>query len=379
MDANQIKTIAITAAVASAATAAVSAGIAMAAEAVFREDSSPPSSSPAVVVVQQAPVNRSAMGSVSVPFELDETATIELKMALHALASRASDPLLNPIDPATERSWTRMALSGPFAGAWDGPSSDELVTALSRYAKSSGISGPYVQLQAGGNGRYGINGGPQPTPAGLEVIAGAVETILGGAPRMSKYLAWRGGVFAPPSSVSGPGLSSIVIPNPRPGKVWQPDGYTTVWPDGDPEWVAIVGQLDDSLVSCWEQQLTLTSETARRIGLDQCILSTRASRDQAVRKANEGVPSPICPEFHEWDATALICQRLPGVIDLPEVVPTDEMCIQAYMDEGKSEREARELCHLSAKPFLSSTSRLLAVGAAVGISAWFINRRYGVI
>lgn len=322
-------------------------------------------------------LSRSAFGEAGeTPFDLNDLdSIIELKLALRALAMHLADPLKNPADPIIEERWKKIDTTSSYRGGWEGPSADEFVTAISRHAPSSGISGPYAQLNAGGFGKYGIVGGPFPTAAGLEVIAGAVQTLLGGQPRMSKYLAWRDGVFDPPSTVSGPPTNAVVIGSKKRTPIWQKDGYTQVWVDGDPQWVDIVAQLDDSLVSCWQQSQTMLNETTRDLALRDCILSVRASRDLAVRKANKGVPPPECPQDHVYDADAGECKKMSGVIDLPEVTPTDEMCIQAYRDMGKSKREARELCHVPSPPVLSTVGGALAIGAVVGVGFWFLQKR----
>jgi hypothetical protein len=144
------------------------------------------------------------------PYVLDSAAIGELKLALYALAAFEADPSVRPDDPATEQSWKRMDLSPQQIGAWDPDSAHEFALAVSRY-KGYGVvvPGPWTRLLPG------PQAGPQPTATGLELIAGAVNKLLGGVNRMTKYEAWRGGSMPPDlgagSLASGPSSPDIAI------------------------------------------------------------------------------------------------------------------------------------------------------------------------
>lgn len=339
------------------------------------------------------------------PFDLNDPEVMaELKRALVALAQYEVDPFRNA-DPATEMVWKQIVLEGPYADAWDGASADEYITAISRYASEPyfKIVGPYFQLGGSRFGRYGIVGGPQPTAAGLEVIAGAVNEKLGGTPKMERYLAWRGGMFAPPSQTSGPPATAVVIPSHKHGPFWQVNGYTPIYPEGDPTWVAAGAEIDDSLVNCWQQLADLpwnAPEATRALLLEDCIATERASHDQAARQANKTAPTPTCPPGQIWDSSASRC-RDGGVIDLPEdTVVLDvpgcvaasmeedhlsreqaekecmEGCVQFFMDKrGRSRAEAEKLC---GKKGLSTAAAAttVAVGAVLGVAAYLIHKRH---
>lgn len=319
-----------------------------------------------------------ALGDTSQPFDLrSPAAVLELKHALVALAQHGSDPL-KVSDPIQEDRWKRIQLTGPGAAGWEGPAADELVAAISRHAKASGIAPPYIQLGGSSFGKYGIVGGPQPTAHGLEVIAGAVQTLLGGAPQMTQYLAWRDGTFKPPSSVSKPPENAQVNLVEWSHPYWDQESYTPAWPEGDPIYVKAAEQLDDALVACWQQlaEMTDATEEQRRLAIDECILPVRAQRHEAVLLANKGAPAPSCPTGQRWDKALAQCVVNTGIVDLPPVGA--EECVQAYMElEGKSEAEAREICMApkrSGAGVLSSAGGAVAVGALAGAAIWYMMR-----
>lgn len=312
------------------------------------------------------------------PFDLNEPGVVlEIKKALVALAQADADPLRNPDDPIQETVWQEIVMTGPHAEAWEGAAADELVTAMSRYAPTSGIVGPYVQLGGSQFGKYGIVGGAQPTAAGLEVLAGAVQQRLGGQPVMGSYLKWRGGAFSPPSTVSGPPSTAQVIPVGRHGAFWDPTGYTPMW-EGAPEALqANVTQLDESLISCIQQQGSLQNEGQRLLGINDCLRPVRATRHQAVLLTNAGAPPPQCPTGHTYDAGQGRCVEDTGYVTLPP--PSMADCVRAYMEvEGKSRSEAEAIC---AGPGASSATRwarmggAIVVGGALGLGLYYLTSK----
>lgn len=142
-----------------------------------------------------------SLGDTSEPYDLNEPAAVlELKEALYALGERAADRHRTS-DPAIERRWQDIVLGEP---SWDGATADEFALAIGRY-RGLGWQVPYP---------YAVStpGGPQPTATGLELIAGAVNELLGGTPPMLSYERWRAGSFAPPSRISGPDPNDPIIP-----------------------------------------------------------------------------------------------------------------------------------------------------------------------
>lgn len=339
------------------------------------------------------------------PFDLNDAEVIaEIKAALIALARYETDPFRSGADPATEQVWKQIVTEGPLASAWDGPTSDEFVAAISRYATEPvfAIAGPFFQLGGSSFGRYGIVGGPQPTAAGLEVLAGAVNEKLGGEPAMKKYLAWRGGVFAPPSQTSGPPATAVVIPNRRHGVAWRLDGYTPVYPEGDPTWVGHANTIDQHLVECWQQLAALPAtapEATRTLLLQDCILQQRSAHDAAAREANKSAPTPSCPAGQIYDRYDGRC-REPGTLETPEValiadvegcvevsVTEDGMeraaaekacmegCIRYFTDQqGRSKLDAETLCGQKRSPIMAMAGAI-AIGAALGLGAYFWQRQ----
>jgi hypothetical protein len=326
--------------------------------------------------IELGAMGQDVQGDTSKPFDLNAPGVVvEIKKALVALAQADADPLRNPDDPIQETVWQHIVLQGPHADAWEGAAADELVTAMSRYAPTTGLQGPFVQLGGSKFGKYGIVGGAQPTAQGLEVLAGAVQQRLGGQPAMTKYLAWRGGAFAPPSTVSGPPANAQVIPSGRHGAFWDPSGYTPLW-DGAPDNLKqAVTQLDESLIACIQQQADLKTEGQRLIGINDCLLPTRASRHQAVLLANEGAPPPECPAGHSYDAAQGRCVEDTGIVDLPP--PSMADCVKAYMEiEGKSRAEAEAICM---GPGASGDTRwarmggAALVGGAIGLGLYYLT------
>lgn len=308
---------------------------------------------------------------------------LELKTALYELAKRDSDPFRNPDDPILETRWKDMILDGRYGSSWDGASADEFVMAISRYAPGSGLTGPYMQI-AGSRFGKGILGGPQPTAKGLEVIAGAVHQRLGGLPPMTSYLKWRGDTaFAPPSDWSGPGDDAVVLPINRMGPVWDPAGYTPVADDGVPDWVGYAAQIDESLISCWQQLAGLTvTEDQRRLALQDCVLTMRQAHHQAALRANANQPDPECPQGLVYDRSKGEC-GLPGTVTLPEVdIVTSKaevraQCIEDYMTEGMTRSEAEKICPHGESRWssVSGVAMPVAVGAAAALGLWYFTKK----
>lgn len=141
-----------------------------------------------------------SLGDMASPYDMRETgAVLEIKHALHALGQLAADKF-RTADPAIETRWREIVLGEP---SWDAATADEFAIAVGRY-RGAGlqVAGPYAVNTAGG---------PQPTATGLELLAGAVNELLGGSPRMLNYERWRGGAFAPPSMLSGPSAETPII------------------------------------------------------------------------------------------------------------------------------------------------------------------------
>lgn len=140
------------------------------------------------------------VGQMQGPYDFSEpVAILEMKAALKALGELAADKFRTS-DPAIETRWRDIIAGEP---SWDAAAADEFAIAIGRY-RGLGVQVP---------GPYAVDtpGGPQPTATGLELIAGAVNDLLGGSPRMLNYESWRGGSFAPPSIVSGPAADTPVI------------------------------------------------------------------------------------------------------------------------------------------------------------------------
>jgi hypothetical protein len=320
-------------------------------------------------------MGQEVQAGTSQPYDLNAPgAVLELKRALVALAQAGADPLKSPADPIQETVWKEIILTGPHAESWEGAAADELVTAISRYAPGSEIAGPYIQLGGSNFGKYGIVGGAQPTAAGLEVIAGAVEVKLSGQPAMQQYLKWRGGTFAPPSTVSGPPANAQVLPVHRHGPFWDPGGYTPAWEGAPEDMKAAIAKLDDSLVACIQQQEQLQTEGQRVVGIQDCLRAVRATRHQAVLLANQGAPPPECPVEHHYDAAEGRCVKDTGIVHLPP--PTVADCVEAYMTvEGKTREEAEAICGAPAggSTRWARVGGAVALGALVGLGLYYVT------
>lgn len=252
------------------------------------------------------------MGGDKSPFDLNAPGVVlEIKQALIALAVRGSDPVNNS-DPIQEDAWKNIVTTGDYANGWDGPTADEFVCMLSRYRGM--IDGPYLQSSA--PAPVGIVGGPQPMARGLEVLAGAVEEVLGGMPTMTKYLAWRDGYFDPPSSVSAPDPTDPVKFCTFQGEPWNTLGYTPIWGSA-PEYIKQYGiGADNQLFDAWKRLLEAGDETQRDRIYNEIKLA-RIIHDKYALEGNKGAPIPECGNSWQWNATTGACEKKPVVITLP--------------------------------------------------------------
>ncbi len=212
------------------------------------------------------------------PYDLNVPgAVLEIKKALSALAVSGSDPNLNPDDPIKETIWQRLTQDD----SWDSAVADEFVMAISRYKNLYGDN----QVQQGGSPPTNMVGGLQPTASGLECLAGAVTQKLGGYPQMTLYLKWRGGMFDPPSSLSGPASNAQVIPSVNRGAMASSLDYVPLSTNVLPEEKALVAVLDQQLDACWKMILNAENETERLTG-QQCIEGVRLIRNTSVNTLN---------------------------------------------------------------------------------------------
>lgn len=142
------------------------------------------------------------LGDTSIPYDLNQPGVVrELKLALRKLGELSADSHRTS-DPAIETRWQDIVVDEEVP-SWDAATADEFAIAVGRYRGWGWqVPEPYARSTPGG---------PQPTASGLELIAGAVNELLGGHPRMVIYEQWREGTFEPPSVISGPPANAAVI------------------------------------------------------------------------------------------------------------------------------------------------------------------------
>lgn len=261
-------------------------------------------------------------------YDLNEPGRVaEVKRVLIALAKKASDPL-QTADPAQADFWKFIDQTSEFADAWDGPTADAFVTAVSRYRDTGllpalmGEPDSYAQLPQfptrNPSGELSTSmtwvGGPQPTVAGLELLAQAAKTHLGGSAQLNEYLKWRGGELdcVGPGAVLGctPPESSVGAALQQ-GRPWQPRGLTPTWTSGpaaeaDPSLVTQLDTVDSQLQQDWASMQLASNETLRAFHAGS-ILSGRFVRNELGKKLNKGLPPPECGQGLVWDKSKSLC------------------------------------------------------------------------
>lgn len=281
-----------------------------------------------------------SLGVVRQPYDLNEpAAAIQLKTALVALGTYWSDRLAKP-DPAKETRWTKIDVSTPY---WEPEAADELAFAIGRLRGLGWqVPPPYAVETAVG---------PQPTATGLELIAGAVNDLLGGVPKMTHYESWRGGWVAPPSLISGPSATDPVAPNYTYGPGFKLPPYEV---EGG---VASGLQLvREALTKAWVDAMTPDKDESYRLDVEARIIDMRAQRNQLVEIAIAGTTpreGNTVVEHVEPEA----CSKSGGIWD-----PADLTCT-VKAKEPVAER--------SYAPWI-----LLGLGAAgVGYALWKSSQR----
>lgn len=215
-----------------------------------------------------------SLGEDKQPYDLGNvTAVKELKTALVTLGYYWSDKLARP-DPSTETRWSQIDLASE---GWEPAAADELAFAIGRLRGAGWqVKEPYA---------FETPVGPQPTPTGLELIAGAVNQLLGGSPRMAHYEAWRGGVMAPPSVISGPSATDPVTPNYFYGTAFK------VAPANVEGGVAAGLQMvRTALTEAWKDAMAPDKDESYRREVEKRIIDMRAERDKLVEIAIANAP-----------------------------------------------------------------------------------------
>ena len=248
------------------------------------------------------------LGDTSIPYDLDAPGVIaEIKAALVALGQRAADRFQTS-DPAIETRYKDILLDEDVP-TWDAATADEFAIAIGRYRGWGWqVPGPYAVMTPGG---------PQPTATGLELIAGAVNELLGGFPRMVRYEQWRSGAFAPPSMVSGPKANAPVRRTSNFGTTFL---YSP--PDAPGDVLEQVAAADRMLSDAWAGAMQAGSEQERAVYASTMVLG-RSVRDAWVREAiaqtpvREGttevehVDQSACVNLGgQWDAATNECKAL---------------------------------------------------------------------
>jgi hypothetical protein len=261
-----------------------------------------------------------------VPYDLSVPGRVtEIKHLLIALGNQNSDFNYNPSDPQTEDTFKYIDLSPDYADSWDGPTADAFALTVGRHVNRfpalmpAERRQPLVQLPKfkDTSGADVVVGGPQPTVAGLELLAQASKDVLKGASQLQQYLAWRGGVL----DCLGAGWlhgectppDQLVVPTTRQGKAWDPRGLTVAWRTGpaaqdNPELLSQLNMLDQSLETSWLLAPYEQTEAARKARAD-AIVSARGQRDQIARQLNKGATSPSCEDpASEWSPISGKCE-----------------------------------------------------------------------
>lgn len=272
---------------------------------------------------QYAPydIRRVSFGAApaSSSYDLNEPGRVaEIKRVLVALAQRASDPLQNPDDTQVEDTWAYIdrdsngdLVPPQYADAWDGPTADAFVLAVSRYRDLVGDNSAVFaksELVADDFGNLDMVGGPQPTVMGLEMLALAAKKYLGGSPQLNSYLSWRGGdlggmLDSPPEAPT--------IKSRRFGVPWNTRGWTFALKNGqtaqdNPQLLTALLEIEQQLVQDW-MAAQVAKDEAQRSAVAQNLVYGRASRDSIVRQLNVGAPAPACPSGQVFSKSQSMC------------------------------------------------------------------------
>ena len=278
----------------------------------------------------------------------------ELKRALVALAAAESDPFKKSgADVATEQTWKLITDDDN----WDGPAAEELLLALSRYRPRAILSTlqigePYVQ--------QGLPGGPpQPAVNGLELIAGAVRTRIGGVPLMTKYEAWRAQgcllqatCFAPPSVISKPPDATPVTRSLAGSRLVPPAS-------ADPALLATVAAQDVTQQTLWQLALNAATE-ADRAQLSSSMTVARSARDAAATAAINSAPPR--PGISVDTSTEVACVKQGGLWNQGQLSCT----LPSALPPGAGPA-----------PSQASLAGPLAILAVLGLGYWWATKKKG--
>lgn len=342
----------------------------------------------------------SAFGATA-PYELGVPGRVaEIKRVLIELNKFWSDPNLNPSSPQVEDTFKHIDTSPQFIDAWDGPTADSFALTVGRHRDRypafmpSARREPLIQLPKfqDVHGRDVVVGGPQPTVAGLELLAQAAHEVLKDTVQLDQYLAWRGGGLdcaTSPTDCVPP--DSLVRGTPNAGRAWNPRGWTVAWRDGpvakaSPELIDQLDLIEQSLETSWMLAPHESDEPSRKKRAD-AIAADRLARHELVEKLNEGAPLPSCADpakiydkdqgacmprcrpDQSWDESLQRC--------VVEVSPTKYAsyaeCMTDQLKIG-TEAEAEAAC----RAIFPADSKTLAVAvglaAAAGVGGYLLFR-----
>jgi hypothetical protein len=283
------------------------------------------------------------LGNTSVPYDMNQPGVVrELKRALATLGALAADPLRNA-DPAIETRWKDIVADEPVP-SWDAATADEFAIAVGRYRGWGWqVPEPYARSTPGG---------PQPTASGLELVAGAVNQLLGGHPRMAIYEQWREGTFEPPSVISGPPANAPVIDVSYLGP-----SYVAMPPSTAPDIGQQINEAERMLTEAHAAAMVAENETDRARHAATMLLArsirkawVAEAQAQAPTRTGETTVDPVAPDA---------CARLGGSYD-----PTTGGCLRVES--------------ASAEPSSATPWIVLAVGALLVGSSLLEQRKTGL-
>jgi hypothetical protein len=351
-----------------------------------------------------SPYDLGAFGAVD-PYDLGVAGRVsEIKKVLIALARHQSDSLQTPApDTQKEDLWRHIDTSPDLLDAWDGPTADAYLTAVSRYkhlldeTMPKARQTPLAQLPKfkDVHGNDVIIGGPQPTVAGLEALSQAAHRILKGAVQLGSYNQWRGGSLD--CTILGPSCEppdALVTPTRRRGRDWNPRGWTVAWRSGPaaqqyPNLVPMLDAIDVQLEAQWAQAPGDQNEVQREQRA-QAIIDYRQQRHDVVKQLNKGATLPKCADpSHVYDTKKGTCvarchsgqkwdeQLQTCVIQLPEVTDhpykTFDECV-ADQVQWTSEEQARADCGDLVYPSRYATAAIAGLAGVLAVGGYLLFR-----
>ncbi len=227
---------------------------------------------PARLVHEYSPYLSSYSGDPKSPYDLNRSgAILEIKKALVAIARQEDS-----FNPNRNTLWKQIREDD----YWSQEVADEFACMVGRY-KGLGIQvpGPYAMISP-----IGL----QPTPTGLEILAGAVTSVVDdweASSMMPLYMEWRDGYFDPPSMMSGPSSDDQCI-----ATVNLDPSFKHLSPDSSTEFKTQVSLIESQLLDLWKKLAEGGLDDVQINDTIGKIQTLRAQRSEIIGQSLSTIP-----------------------------------------------------------------------------------------